>query len=130
MIDALSALTDLPGPYGPDLIYSVWENAPGGNPAASLARGLLHTPDQRGKASPALQAALDLSDGTSCEDYRRALPKVLAQGDERSLSLMVALTHTNGCGDDREQDCYPCLRADGTLSDAIEAVKQRPAPKL
>jgi hypothetical protein len=130
MVDALTELTELPGPEGPDLIYSVWENAPGGNRAASLARSLLHTPDQRSKASPALRAALDLSDGKSCEDYARALPEVLAQGDERSLALMVALTHTDGCGDDREQDCYPCLRTTSTLNDAIEAVRQRPAPKL
>jgi hypothetical protein len=129
MVDAFAELTELPGPEGPDLIYSVWENAPGGNRAASLARSLLHTPDQRSKASPALRAALDLSDGKTCEDYAASLPEVLAQGDERSLALMVALTHTDGCGDDREQDCYPCLRANSTLNDAIEAVRQRPAPK-
>jgi hypothetical protein len=129
MVDAFAALSELPGPQGPDLVYSVWENAPGGNRAAVLARNLLHTPDQRSKASPALLAALDLSDGKSCEDYARALPAVLAHGDERSLSLMVALTHTDGCGDDRAQDCYPCLRETNTLAQAIEAVKQRPAPR-
>ena len=77
----------------------------------------------------ALLAALDLSDGKTCEDYAKALPAVLNHGDERSLALMVALTHTDGCGDDRAQDCYPCLRETNTLTQAIEAVKQRPAPK-
>ncbi|MET0409927.1 MAG: hypothetical protein ABW217_01460, partial [Polyangiaceae bacterium] len=129
MVDAFAELSELPGPQGPDLVYSVWENAPGGNRAAVLARNLLHTPDQRSKASPALLAALDLSDGKSCEDYAKALPAVLDHGDERSLGLMVALTHTDGCGDDRAQDCYPCLRETSTLTQAIEAVKQRPAPK-
>ncbi len=130
MVDAFAELSELPGPQGPDLVYSVWENAPGGNRAALLARNLLHTLDQRSKASPALLAALALSDGKSCEDYAKALPAVLEHGDERSLALMVALTHTDGCGDDRAQDCYPCLREANTLTQAIEAVKQRPAPKL
>jgi hypothetical protein len=130
MVDAFAELTELPGPLGPDLVYSVWESAPGGNRAAVIARNILHSTDQRAKASPALLAALDLSDGKTCEDYARVLPTVLEHGDERSLALMVALTHTDGCGDDRAQDCYPCLRETSTLNDAIEAVKQRPAPKL
>lgn len=129
MIDALEELARLPGPKGPDLLYTVWERAPGGSRAASLARSLLQGEDQRGKASAALKAVLELKDGKRCEDYASALPAVLANGDERSLDTLESLRHTEDCGADQRQDCFPCLRKDSLLTDAIEAVKARPAPR-
>jgi hypothetical protein len=130
MLDTFNELTDWPGSQGPDLIYAVWEGSPGGHRASSLARSLLYTADQRAKASPALEAALELRESQSCEDFARALPQVLAQGDSRSLDMLVALKHANACGVDNQQDCYACLRGDTTLDEAIAAVKQRPGPEL
>jgi hypothetical protein len=90
----------------------------------------MHSADQRTKATPALRTALDLRSATSCDDYLRVLPAVQRDGDQRCSATLRALKHTDGCGDDGQQDCFACLR-DGTgLDDALKAIEGRAAPQL
>jgi hypothetical protein len=130
MLAAFSHLISWPGTTGPDVLYAVWEKAPGGNRAASLAQQLLHSPDQRAKATPALITALDLRSATSCEDYLRVLPAVQRDGDQRCSATLRALKHTDGCGDDGQQDCFACLREGSLLEDALTAIEGRVPPQL
>lgn len=130
MLQALGDLSAWAGPQGPDVLYAVWEKAPGGSRAANLALQLLQAKDQRAKASPALLAALELRAARSCEDYLRVLPTVKRDGDQRCSSALRALKHTDGCGNDGQQDCYPCLRDGAQLDDALQAIERRPAPEL
>lgn len=125
MLPAFQELTQWSGPVGPDLLYAVWEKAAGGSRAASLAQQLLYAADQRSKASPALQVALDLRAATSCDDYLRVLPAVVRDGDQRSSATLRYLGHSDGCGTDGKQDCYPCLREGTLLEDALKAVELR-----
>ena len=97
--------------------------------AASLAQQLLHSEDQRAKATPALLTALDLRSATSCEDYLRVLPAVQKNGDQRCSATLRALRHKDGCGDDGKQDCFACLREGTLLDDALTAIEGRPAPQ-
>jgi hypothetical protein len=129
MLAAFSHLSSWPGSTGPDVLYNVWEKAPGGSRAASLAQQLLHSEDQRGKATPALLTALDLRTATSCEDYLRVLPAVQKSGDQRCSATLRALRHKDGCGDDGKQDCFACLREGSMLEDALTAIEGRPAPQ-
>lgn len=125
MLAAFQEVTQWPGSTGPDLLYAVWEKAAGGSRAASLAQQLLYSADQRAKASPALQVALDLRAATSCDDYLRVLPAVVRDGDQRSSATLRYLGHSDGCGTDGKQDCYPCLREGQLLDNALEAVERR-----
>jgi hypothetical protein len=130
MLPAFAHLIGWPGSIGPDVLYSVWEKAPGGNRAASLAQQLLHSADQRAKATPALVTAIDLRTATSCEDYLRLLPAVKRDGDQRCSATLRALKHTDGCGDDGKKDCFACLREGTALDDALKAIEGRAAPQL
>jgi hypothetical protein len=130
MLPAFRHLSQWAGSRGPDVLYAVWEKAPGGSRAASLAQQLLNSADQRSKATPALTTALDLRAATACEDYLRLLPKVLSNGDQRCSATLRALKHTDGCGDDGHSDCYACLREGRLLDDALAAIEKRPAPQL
>jgi hypothetical protein len=130
MLPAFAHLLGWPGSIGPDVLYAVWEKAPGGNRAASLAQQLLHSADQRAKATPALVTAIDLRSATSCEDYLRLLPAVKRDGDQRCSATLRALKHTDGCGDDGKKDCFACLREGTGLDDALKAIEGRPAPQL
>jgi hypothetical protein len=112
------------------VLYAVWEKAPGGNRAASLAQQLLHSADQRSKATPALVTAIDLRSATTCEDYLRLLPAVQRDGDQRCSATLRALKHTDGCGDDGQQDCFACLRDGTLLDDALTAIEGRVPPQL
>jgi hypothetical protein len=125
MLPAFEELTQWAGPAGPDVLYAVWEKAGGGSRAASLAQQLLYSADQRAKATPALQVALDLRSAASCDDYAKVLPSVLKSGDQRSTATLRALRHNDGCGADGKQDCYACLRGSTLLEDALRAVEQR-----
>ncbi len=130
MLPAFQHLLGWPGSRGPDVLYTVWEKAPGGSRAASLSQQLLHSPDQRAKATPALATALDLRSATSCDDYLRLLPVVQRDGDQRCSATLRALKHKDGCGDDGQQDCYACLRDSTALDDALTAVDGRVPPQL
>jgi hypothetical protein len=130
MLPAFAHLLGWPGSTGPDVLYAVWEKAPGGNRAASLAQQLLHSADQRAKATPALVTAIDLRSATSCEDYLRVLPAVQRDGDQRSSATLRALKHTDGCGDDGQKDCFACLREGRALDEALKAIEGRAAPQL
>lgn len=130
MLPAFAHLLGWPGSTGPDVLYAVWEKAPGGNRAASLAQQLLHSADQRAKATPALVTAIDLRSATTCEDYLRVLPAVQRDGDQRCSATLRALKHTDGCGDDGQKDCFACLRESSVLDDALKAIEGRAAPQL
>lgn len=130
MLPAFAHLLGWPGSTGPDVLYAVWEKAPGGNRAASLAQQLLHSADQRAKATPALVTALDLRSARTCEDYLRVLPAVQRDGDQRCSATLRALKHTDGCGDDGHKDCFACLREGTALDDALKAIEGRAAPQL
>jgi hypothetical protein len=125
MLPAFEELTQWTGPAGPDVLYAVWEKAGGGTRAASLAQQLLYSADQRAKATPALQVALDLRSAASCDDYAKVLPAVLKSGDQRSIATLRALRHNDGCGADGKQDCYACLRDSSLLEDTLRAVEKR-----
>ncbi len=79
-------------------------------------------------ASKALSVALELLDARSCVDYRRVLPNVIRDGDERCLRSLRRLTYDRGCGLFGLGDCYACLRGNNALAQALEAAKSRPSP--
>lgn len=127
--DALSAMADAPGPLSADLLYEIWTGTVARNSATELARSLVFSKEVRAKASPELAVALELRIAESCEQNRALLPRALDKGDRRSLALLAKLARRFGCGANKRQDCYPCLREDKAVDEAMAAVKKRREPK-
>jgi hypothetical protein len=126
--EALAAIANVPGPISPDLIYEVWTATASRTTATDLARSLIYSKEVRAKASKALSVALELRDADTCEKNRDLLPTATADGDRRSSHLLNKLTRKYGCGPNKRQDCYACLRDGKALDDAIKAVKARREP--
>jgi hypothetical protein len=127
--DALGAMADAPGPLSADLLYEMWTGTVVRNSATELARSLVFSKEVRAKASPELAIALDLRIAETCEQNKELLPRVLDKGDRRSLALLAKLSRKFGCGANKRQDCYPCLREDKAVDDAMTAVKKRREPR-
>jgi hypothetical protein len=118
---------------GADLVYDAWASAASGRGAqvdTKAAKKFLDSAALRSRASKALLVALELSDARGCSDYRRTLPKVISDGDERCLRTLRRLSHDRGCGLFGLGDCYGCLRGNNALSQAVEAAKARPSPEF
>jgi hypothetical protein len=127
--DALGAMAEAPGPISADLLYEMWTGTVVRNGATELARSLVFSKEVRAKASPELAIALDLRIAETCEQNQALLPKVTEKGDRRSLALLAKLARRFGCGPNKRLDCYPCLREDKAVDDAMTAVKKRREPK-
>jgi len=127
--EALAAMARLPGPLGADMLYEVWTGTVSKNAATELARTLVLSKDVQSKASPALKAALDLRAAEECDAAKGVLSQAAENGDRRSLSLLTKLNRRFGCGPQKRQDCYACLREGDELERAIKAVKARREPR-
>jgi len=127
--DALSAMSEAPGSLSADLLYEMWTGTVVRNSATELARSLVFSKEVRAKASPELAIALDLRIAETCEQNLALLPRVLDKGDRRSLALLARLSRKFGCGANKRLDCYPCLRSDQAVDEAMVAAKKRREPK-
>lgn len=125
----LAVLAALPGPVSADLLYEVWTGTVLRNEATDLARALLLSEDVRPKASPALSVSLDLRQAETCAENAKLLPRAIEHGDRRALHLLIKLTRRYGCGPNKREDCYPCLRDSDAVDQAVKAVKNRREPK-
>jgi hypothetical protein len=125
----LGVIAGLPGPVSADLLYEVWTGTVLRNETTDLARALLLSQDVRSKASPALSVSLALRQAERCEDNAKVLPRAIEHGDRRALHLLTKLTRRYGCGPNKREDCYPCLRSSDALDQAVKAVKNRREPK-
>ncbi len=76
-------------------------------------------------SSPALNIAVALRYASQCEQKHALLLRAKNVGDVRSLTYLEAFKQRSGCGSGGKQDCYPCLRKDSRLQDAIAAIKAR-----
>jgi hypothetical protein len=126
---ALGAVAKLPGSLSADILYELWTGTVEKTETTELARTLLFSRDVRPKASPALAVALDLRAAERCEEAKAILPRAVQEADRRALHLIIKLQRKYGCGPNKRQDCYPCLRKGDDLESAIKAVKERPEPK-
>jgi hypothetical protein len=116
------------GSSGADLLFHIWFSTSRVTRTTQRARELLDEDRVSRRWSAALRVALDLRKAQACEDYRQLLARAKAVADERSLGPLRELMKTKGCGVDREQDCWSCLRSGDELKDTIAQVRMRKAP--
>src|SRR5690606_33127970 len=107
------------GSVGADMLYDIYVATRAKNEQTTLAKSLLDSPAMKAKFSPALRVAMALRDAKTCTDYKKLLPDVTLHGDTRSQRILQKLTARKGCGFLKMGDCYPCLRGDSNLSDAL-----------
>ena len=127
--EALAAIANVPGPISADMIYEVWTATAARSAATDLARALIYSKEVRAKASKALAIALDLRDADTCEKSRDLLERASSDGDRRSFHLLNKLTRKYGCGPNKRQDCYACLRDGKDLEATLKIVKARREPR-
>jgi serine/threonine-protein kinase len=81
--------------------------------------------DVRANASQSTGVLLDLKAAKACADKHELLDRVKASGDARVLPSLKSMKSPRGCGFMGMRDCWPCLRKDDALDDAITAVEAR-----
>ncbi len=118
------------GPPGADVLFDVWRSTVEKTPATRGARKWLDSEAVRATAPPALVVALEIREVKGCDAALELLPRMTKVGDDRSLLPLRRLQSSTGCGFLGLQDCYPCLRKDAALEEAIAAVAERPAPRF
>lgn len=110
---------------GPALLFRVTQTSRGA--IADFAQMLLSTQPVYSRAGPALQLAIDAGNVSECSLARKLLARAIDVADSRAVGPMSKFAQASGCGEHGGEDCYPCLRGDSLLSDALKAARSRPA---
>lgn len=113
------------GEAGADVIYDL-SRVSGVRPwVKSEATSFLASAEGHKLASKELRLVLALGAAKSCEDVLDVVRQAPAVGESRALPLLRKLGSTKGCGQEEQEDCYPCLRGSGELQKAISTVEAR-----
>lgn len=128
--DVLNFAAEHLGSQGADLIFHAWASTSRVTITTQTAKELLDSPKVRDSMSDALRLAIAVREAKTCEDFKKLLPELETKGDDRSYRTLRELTRDDGCGEDKRSDCYPCLRGDSKLKDAIVQVQMRKAPRF
>lgn len=126
--EALLAMANNRSEAGPDLIYQVMRAYRHQADISDFARAILMTPPVYKYASPALTVVIDAETLSECNDVRQLVDRVREDGDARAVRHMAKFAKTTGCGEHGIHDCYPCLRGDRALEEALRAAQDRRAP--
>lgn len=126
---AINLAAEALGTRGVDILFSVWSETSRRTPETALAQRHLEQQAVLKRGSPSVQLALALRTQEDCAEVRKLLVQAKTIGDSRSLRPMAGMRKTRGCGRAKQDDCYPCLRQDELLEDAIKAASERTAPR-
>jgi hypothetical protein len=80
-------------------------------------------------AEPDVLIAGALRYASSCSDRHDLLPRAADNGAKRTLDFLNVAKAPGGCGRRARDDCFPCLRKDSALKDAISSIESRLAGK-
>jgi eukaryotic-like serine/threonine-protein kinase len=128
--DAAFALLEGPlGERGVDALIELTAPGPGREIRDLRARASksLAKPEVRAHASQSAAVLLEMKAADKCDAKHELLGRAKEHGDARILPALKQLKVTNGCraGFRRVGDCWPCLRKDTALDDAVTAVEAR-----
>lgn len=114
---------------GPDLLYQVIRQNRYNDVVTEFAQMLLASEDVYARSSDALKVAIAAWDTRECSDARKLLSRAVRFADNRAVRPLAKFAQTSGCGKDNAEDCYPCLREDGLLVEALKAAQSRRPPR-
>jgi serine/threonine-protein kinase len=125
--EAFAILESKMGMRGIDLLYDIAYGSSGRQypQAAARAKHSLEVDEVRKRASPALAVVLTFREAKSCEQKHALLGEARDKGDIRMFALLQPYEVTRGCGFFGRSDCYPCMRKDHDLADALQALQDR-----
>jgi hypothetical protein len=131
---ASNVAVNLLGEPGLDLLYDLWLTVKDDKKQRLLADSLykqLEIHHSR-RASKALKVRLDLefAAGLECPQVQKIVKTAIKSADERSVAALQALENTHGCGFDKQQDCYACLREGGELEAALTTAREVQGPRF
>lgn len=82
------------------------------------------------RVSPALRVAVELHAAKECDPVPEILERAVKYADERSVPRLQAMGETTGCGADKGDDCWRCLRGNDNLGIALKNAQVRTAPRM
>lgn len=109
---------------GAELMYEISLARVGKEAARKRAQSFLRSKQFAKNAALPLFIAVRLRQAKSCED-KHALLTLAQGGGKQTLDYLRELQAHTACTPDDLVNCYPCLRADGKLSEAIAAIEKR-----
>ena len=129
--DAFGLLESKMGMRGVDILYDIAFGTSGRMypQAATRAKHSLDGKDVRSRASPALAVLLEFRDAKGCDAKHALLDDARDRADARILPVLQPFEGTRGCGFLGRNDCYPCMRHDHLLYDAMQAIEARAMKK-
>jgi serine/threonine-protein kinase len=110
---------------GADIVYQLTLDKSVRESVRKRAEKWLRSEEFANHASGALQSAVKLRYAESCAQKHELLPLASKVGARQTLEVLRGLENKTGCGLSGHDDCYPCLRKDNALEDAIRRVDER-----
>jgi|GEM_PF-3789599 len=123
--EVLGKLAARAEPESADLIYRAARIFRSRPEVVALAHALLSTGGVRSSASPSLQVLIDSLHVSECGEARALLERAEDVGDSRSVRHLARLAKTQGCGASGQDDCFPCLRSDKLVVEALRKAQSR-----
>jgi hypothetical protein len=122
---ALALLQGPMGTRGAEVVYDLAVRPQTPQKIRTRAEDWLGSEAFRRAAPPALGIAGQLRAARRCQEKHALLAFARELGDRRALDYLKILASRAGCGRSGRDDCYPCLRKDNALSEAIAAIERR-----
>jgi hypothetical protein len=110
---------------GAEILYDLAANAKTPKDIRAKAEEWLASEDFRRVASPPLAIAGRLRAARGCQEKKGLFGDAVTTGDRRALEYLHILAVKGGCGRRGGEDCFPCLREDEKLGDAIAKIERR-----
>jgi predicted negative regulator of RcsB-dependent stress response len=126
---ALELLQGPMGSAGATVVYDLSVDPKVELPLRARAEKWVRSEKFQKVALPDVELAGALRYAKSCSDRHELLPRAGEQGERRVLDFLHVAKVPAGCGSGARKDCYPCLRKDNALIDAITAIEKRLAAK-
>jgi serine/threonine protein kinase len=127
-VSSSAAFKLLSGPMegkGAEVLYDLAANAKTPNDTRAKAEEWLGSEAFRRVASPPLAIAGKLRAARGCQEKKALLGDAVLTGDRRTLEYLQVIAVKGGCGRRGREDCFPCLREDEKLGDAIAKIERR-----
>lgn len=112
------------GQEGADILYELSMNSTVRPLIRAHATSALDSAEVRENLSLPLALARDLGAAHSCKDLRPLIERAAIVGDDRALPRLESLNSNLDCKK-RGAPCYPCLREESDLRQAILAIQSR-----
>jgi hypothetical protein len=122
---ALSLLEERMGAPGAAILYDLSIDPKARPSARTRAETWVRSDRFKKVAAPDVEIAGALRYSRSCADKHSLLPRAAELGAERALDYLKIAKVRGGCGRGGRTDCFPCLRKDDALKDAIAAIEKR-----